>query len=167
MPISIVVLIVIIAIVVILQAIAKSKTAKSPKKALAKLGELNGLTRRAPLTKREKEMYLALTSALPACAVLAQVAFSALVTTKNKATRNRFDRKVADFVICSKQLDVIAVVELDDATHKNKVAADEERDAMLKNAGYVTIRYKNVPDENTIRKDIVALLVAKKEVLAA
>lgn len=103
-------------------------------------------------------MYQALSTALPECVVLAQVALSALVTTSRQADRNRFDRKVADFLICSKQLTPIAVIELDDSSHKYKQAKDADRDAMLKNAGYRTIRYKRIPTASELQIDIEAAL---------
>ena len=115
---------------------------------------------RRPLTPFEEQMYGTLTTALPECVVLAQVAFSALITTDEQAHRNRFDRKVADFVICSRQLTPIAVVELDDRSHWNKQAADADRDAMLRNAGYHTLRYQGIPQTEDVRRDIEALLVA-------
>lgn len=121
--------------------------------AALKLSELK-LTARRPLTAREEQMFFALTGALPECVVLAQVAFSAILTTGNRAERNRFDRKVADYLICSRQLTPIAVVELDDRSHRTKRDADAERDAMLQNAGYQTIRYDNIPSADQIQLDI-------------
>lgn len=115
---------------------------------------------RRPLTPFEEQMFGTLTTALPECVVLAQVAFSALITTDEQAHRNRFDRKVADFVICSRQLTPIAVVELDDRSHWNKRAADADRDTMLRNAGYHTLRYQGIPQTEDVRRDIEALLVA-------
>lgn len=103
-------------------------------------------------------MYQALTTALPECVVLAQVAFSALVTTTRQADRNRFDRKVADFLICSKQLTPIVVIELDDSSHHKKHAQDADRDAMLRNAGYQTIRYPRIPAQQQIQLDIETAL---------
>lgn len=105
-------------------------------------------------------MFSTLSTALPECVVLAQVAFSALITTDEQTHRNRFDRKVADFVICSRQLTPIAVVELDDRSHWNKRAADADRDTMLRNAGYQTLRYQGIPQTEDVRRDIEALLVA-------
>lgn len=136
------------------------------KNTLPALSDLTNLTKRSPLTNREREMFLALSSALPEYVVLAQVALSALLTTNSRPTRNRFDRKVADFVICSKQLAVVTVIELDDSSHDNKKEKDADRDAMLKNAGYHTIRYKNVPDSQTIR-DAISELLLKTSGLAA
>lgn len=137
--------------------IAKNQVHKKQKAPLAALGELTNVVRRDPLSKREQEMYAMLCASLPDYVILAQVAFSALLTTTSKPTRNRFDRKVADFVICSKQFSVVAIVELDDASHKNKSAADQERDSMLNNAGYKTLRYKNVPEQSTVQQDLNAL----------
>ncbi|WP_436566571.1 DUF2726 domain-containing protein [Janthinobacterium sp. HLX7-2] len=119
------------------------------------------------MTAREQQMYSLLQTALPECTVLAQVAFSALVTAQGRATRNRFDRKVADFVLCSQQLNVIAVIELDDRSHAGRERKDQERDAMLKLAGYVTLRYENFPTQQTLRADIEKLLMQKAGALPA
>ena len=54
------------------------------------------------MTVREQPMYWRLVEALPGEVVLTQVAFSALLTARDRATRNTFDRKVADFVVCTK-----------------------------------------------------------------
>lgn len=83
--------------------------------------------------------------------VLAQVSFGALLEAKSLATRNTYDRKIADFVVCSKAFDVVAVIELDDATHKNKQEKDGKRDQLLQKAGYKTMRFKNVPDAADIK----------------
>lgn len=109
---------------------------------------------RAPLTKNEQPMYFRLKEALPDHEVLAQVAFSALLTARNTATRNSFDRKVADFVICTKAFEVVAVVELDDKSHKGKEAADAARDQMLTEAGYRVLRYPMTPNVEKVRNDI-------------
>lgn len=138
--------------------------AKFMKKTLSKTGlslsqqPTTPILRREPLTRHEQKMYFALTNALPECIVLAQVAFSSLITTESQATRNRFDRKVADFILCSQGLNVIAIIELDDWSHQGRERQDADRDAMLKNTGYTTIRYRHVPDATTIRADIEALL---------
>ena len=115
---------------------------------------------RRPLTAFEEQMYGALVSALPECVILAQVAFSALVTTSGQYHRNRFDRKVADFVVCSKSMTPVAVIELDDSSHRNKGAADAQRDAMLRNAGLTTLRYQSIPAAAILRRDIEQVLAA-------
>ncbi|MET0322940.1 MAG: DUF2726 domain-containing protein [Duganella sp.] len=116
---------------------------------------------RRPLTAFEEQMYGALVGALPECVVLAQVAFSALVTTPATRHRNRFDRKVADFVVCSRRMTPVAVIELDDSSHRSKRAADAQRDAMLRNAGLTTLRYQSIPAAHIIRRDIEAVLAAR------
>lgn len=112
------------------------------------------LKSKRPLTAREEQMFFILTATLTDCIVLAQVPLAALLVAKHRPDRNRFDRKIADFMICTKTLTPIAVIELDDATHNNKKAADADRDAMLKNAGYQTIRYRDIPNADRIRQDI-------------
>lgn len=106
---------------------------------------------RRPLTDREQAMYFRLQSALPEHVVMAQVSFGALLEAKSLAARNTYDRKIADFVVCSKAFEVLAVIELDDATHKNKQEKDGKRDQLLQKAGYKTMRFKNVPDAADIQ----------------
>lgn len=144
-----------------------SKPTPARKKTIQELGDLTHVARRHPLNATERKMYLELVTALPACTVLAQVSLSSLLTTNSKATRNRFDRKVADFVICSKELEVLVVIELDDPTDKSNLIADADRDAMISNAGYRMLRYASIPEQAQLRKDITALIVANKSAKAA
>jgi very-short-patch-repair endonuclease len=108
-----------------------------------------------PLTKNEQPMFFRLVEAFPDQIVLAQVAFSALVTTKERAARDTFDRKVADFVICNKAFEVQAVIELDDASHKGRELQDEKRISTLLQAGHKVLRYKTVLNIETLQKDLV------------
>lgn len=110
--------------------------------------------RKPMLTKNEQPMYFRLQEALPEHQVLAQVAFSALLTATQRAARSTFNRKVADFVICTKAFEVVAVVELDDSSHKGKEEADRKREGLLTEAGYRVLRYRRTPDIEQIRKDI-------------
>ena len=107
------------------------------------------------LTEREQAMHNRLTQSVPDLIVLAQVSFSALLTAKSYGARNTFDRKVADFVVCDRAFQVLAVIELDDATHRTKKGKDDERDAMLMAAGYRVIRYPNIPDIAKVRADFM------------
>ena len=125
------------------------------------------LHRKPVMTAREQQMYHLLQTALPECTVLAQVALSALVTAQGRANRNRFDRKVADFVLCSQQLNVIAVIELDDRSHAGRERQDRERDVMLRLAGYVTLRYANFPTQQALRTDVEQLLLQTGDVVPA
>ena len=101
------------------------------------------------LTNNETEFFHRLQRALPACHVFPQVAFGALLTDDRKLSRKarwslraRFDRKIADFVVCERlSLKVIAIIELDDRTHDAK--ADRQRDAITEAAGYKTLRFES------------------------
>jgi very-short-patch-repair endonuclease len=109
--------------------------------------------RRRVMTDREQGMYWRLAETFPEHVVLAQVAFSALITSAREH-RNRFDRKVADFVVCDKAMQVLAVVELDDASHKGREAADAKRAALLETAGYRVVRFPRTPDIDELRAAI-------------
>lgn len=115
------------------------------------------LSAKQPLTEREQAMYFRLTKTLPEHVVLAQVAFSALLTTKDKPTRATFDRKVADFVLCDKAFTVLAAIELDDASHRDRQAHDAARDALLTKAGIRVMRFKNVPDADVLLQAVAKL----------
>ena len=98
------------------------------------------------LTEREQPMFFRLQQAFPDHVVLSQVAFSALLTAKDLPTRQRFNRKVADFVLATKAFEVLAVIELNDASHRGREVHDSKRDAMLEQAGYRVLRFKHVPN---------------------
>ena len=117
----------------------KGKPPKEPPKA------------RVPLTKFEQPMYFRLRDTFPNEVVLAQVAFSALLKSKSRSTRNTFDKKVADFVVCTKAFEVLAVIELDDSSHADNKEADAARDELLKSAGYRVLRYSRTPDAATLK----------------
>jgi very-short-patch-repair endonuclease len=99
-------------------------------------------------------MFFRLTETLTDCTVFAQMPLAALLTTSDFQDRNRYNRKIADFLICTKTLTPIAVIELDDVTHDKRIAQDADRDAMLRNAGYQTIRYREFPSQTQLRQDI-------------
>ena len=114
------------------------------------------------LTEREQAMYSRLIECFPDRVILAQVSLGALLTAKATATRNTFDRKIADFVLCSRACEVMAVIELDDHSHRGKGAKDSARDKMLTEAGYKTIRFKNVPDRSELIAAVSAALTEPK-----
>lgn len=111
------------------------------------------LRRKTPLTEREQGMFFRLCTTFPEYVVLSQVAFSALLLSKQQATRNGYNRKFADFVLCTKSFQVVAVIELDDSSHKGREAADGDRDAWLTAAGYRVVRYGNTPDTAKLLAD--------------
>ena len=61
---------------------------------------------------------------------------------------------MAAFVLCSQQLHVIAVIELDDNSHAGRERQHKERDAMPKLAAYAASRYAPLPTQPALRADI-------------
>ncbi len=106
------------------------------------------------ITRFETKMFQRLKQAFPDHHVLAQVAFSSLITSDYMPTRNKFNRKVTDFVILNTHLDVVCIIELDDPSHVGKEDEDAKRDAMLNEAGYDVIRYTSIPTVRQLKKDI-------------
>ena len=51
--------------------------------------------------------------------------------------------------------------------HAGRKRQDKERDAMLRLAGYVTLRYANFPTQQTLRTDVEQLLLTKAGVVSA
>lgn len=112
---------------------------------------------KALMSAREQAMYWRLKETFPTSVVLAQVAFSALVTSEFRH-RNLFDRKVADFVLCDPSLKAQFVIELDDASHKGRERRDAAREKILTRAGYKLLRLANVPDQDDLKAYIKAQL---------
>lgn len=110
------------------------------------------------LTEREQPMFFRLQQAFPDDVVLSQVSFSALLTAKDMPTRQRFNRKVADFVVATKAFEVLAVIELDDASHRGREVQDSRRDSMLEQAGYRVLRFKHVPNAADVQRAVHAQL---------
>lgn len=107
------------------------------------------------LTNHEKTMFGEIRQAVPECLIFVQVALGAILWTKSYATRNKFNRLIADFVITDQNFNILAVIELDDKSHDNKQERDAQRDAMLREAGYKVLRYRYMPDKQKLRQDIL------------
>jgi very-short-patch-repair endonuclease len=111
------------------------------------------------LTQPEQVLYFRLVKAFPECIVLAQVQLSRILGVKKGANAqswlNRINRMSADFVICHKDATVLAVIELDDASHQRerRVVADAKKDKALAAAGIKLLRWqgRDMADEATIR----------------
>ena len=109
---------------------------------------------RPVITNFETQMFIRLKQSFPNYHVLAQVAFSALITSNDYKIRSQFNRKVTDFVVLNDKMEVIAIIELDDPTHLEKAEEDRIRDQMLTEAGYLVKRYTNIPTVRQLQKDI-------------
>lgn len=102
------------------------------------------------LTEHEARVLQLLEAALPGHRVMAQVAMGALLRAgesdrgKAHSTRNRFNQKIVDFVIVTRDTaEVVGLIELDDRTHRPH--RDAKRDSMTAAAGYRTIRIPSRP----------------------
>lgn len=113
------------------------------------------------LSAPEQELYRRLVAALPDHMILAQVAFSQMISVaggdadENFRKRLTAQQKVADFVVCDKSFAVVAVVELDDSTHSKE--KDEKRDAIIQEAGSKTVRWRvpRFPTADEIRRQVL------------
>jgi MYXO-CTERM domain-containing protein len=113
--------------------------------------------RRRPLTPRQQQAYHRLVQCLPEHLVFAQVALSSLLTARDRATRSTFNRKVADFVVCTRSFEVLAVIAIDDGRQGGVRSFDGRRDALLEGAGYRVLRYDGVPDVMDVLRDFQSL----------
>lgn len=114
------------------------------------------------MTDNEKEFYGRLVEALPDHHIFSQVALGALLQPNVKgnnrkyySVRGTFAQKIADYVVCDKDMKVLAVVELDDKTHNNE--KDGKRDSMLEQAGYKVVRWhsKKKPTTQQIAETLI------------
>lgn len=116
-----------------------------------------------PLTESEQKLYARLREAMPECVVLAQVALSSLIETREegrvKPWFNRISQKSVDFVLClPHDFTVVAVIELDDMSHTrpDRKRADNTKDTALRIAGHPILRFKThqIPSVEQIRAAI-------------
>jgi very-short-patch-repair endonuclease len=129
-------------------------------------GGTSPVVARRLMTDREREVIIFIEDAVPHCRVHSQVAMAALIDARKGlsrkdrvSVRNRFDRKIVDFVLEDKASgDVLALIELDDRTHD--AAKDRSRDEITKAAGYRTLRLPagKKADRFTVRQQILACL---------
>jgi very-short-patch-repair endonuclease len=149
-----IILLVIVVIVVVVLAILKAKAQGGTG------DELWPFYAKKPLSQPEQILYFRLVQALPEHIILAQVQLSQLLGVKKgnnyQAWSNRINRMSADFVVCNKDSSIVAVIELDDATHerKDRQAADAKKDKALGSAGVQVVRWqaKAIPDLATIQR---------------
>lgn len=116
------------------------------------------------LTGNELEFLGRLERALPELRILPQVSMAAMIepTTRNsKLWQKHFwhvSQKRVDFTVCNRRMQVIALIELDDAMHD--VSRDRERDRCTASAGITTLRFqsKHKPSVQEIRSQVLALM---------
>jgi very-short-patch-repair endonuclease len=126
---------------------------------------------KSPLSKPEQVLYFRILQAMPEHIVLAQVQLSCLLGVKKghnyRAWLNRINRMSADFVVCNKDSSIVAVIELDDATHQrqDRIIADTKKDRALTAAGIRVIRWQanSMPDVAAIRATLRPVITLDAE----
>jgi len=124
-----------------------------------------------PLSQPEQVLYFRLIQTLPEHIILAQVQLSRLLGVKKgnnyQAWFNRINRMSADFVVCNKDSSIVAVIELDDATHRRegRQVADAKKDKALASAGIRIVRWqaKLVPDIAAIQSAFMPNTAVKRD----
>ena len=127
-----------------------------------KAGQAFALVPKRLMTAREREAIVILEQLLPNCRIHSQVAMSAVLTTarglekkKRISLRNRFDRKIIDFVVEHRATgDIAFLVELDDSMHD--ATKDSARDELTGAAGYRTVR---IPPRTKLDRDALGPLL--------
>lgn len=122
-----------------------------------------------PLSQPEQVLYFRLVQALPEHIVLAQVQLSRLLGVKKgnnyQAWFNRINRMSADFVVCNKDSSIVAVIELDDATHQkeDRKAAGAKKDKALSSADIRIVRWqaKAIPDVSVIKSTFMPIMKSR------
>ena len=101
------------------------------------------------MTAHELVLYKKLTSLLQSSqySVLSQVSMGAMIKTRSglsrsesQSARNRYDRKIVDFVIIDGNGKTKLIIELDDSSHIS--SRDADRDKLTASAGYKTERLR-------------------------
>jgi len=133
-------------------ALSQPKTRKSGKEKRYNSG-LHGIVGRSPLGERQQSMYHRLTETLADHIILSKVAFTALMTTDNEETRATLTTKTADFVVCSRDFKVEAVVFLDDEKREGRRGRNARIDAIMRRAGHKVLRYTEVPKRTLLAAD--------------
>jgi very-short-patch-repair endonuclease len=110
------------------------------------------------LTKNEQPTWWVLNDACKELdlVALAQVSFSAFLATDLK-NRGRIAQKRVDFLVCRKSFKPVAVIEIDDSSHKGKEDKDADRDQLLKRAGIAVFRYKGTPSREQLTQDVIKI----------
>ena len=110
------------------------------------------------MNSSEQKFFLLLCDSLTVCHVFPQVSFNALITHASwisrdywqQMVRSKFNAKYVDFVVCRRSdFKVLAVVEFDGPGHQS--SHDNERDHLLRSAGYRVERFTHQDTPHSIR----------------
>ncbi len=130
-----------------------------------KLGGATSFRARALMTPAEVAFWRVLCEVVSPWHIAPQVSMGALLTTTgssdrsgHQSARNKFDRKIVDFVLLDDNGQVRLLIELDDRTHVGE--RDAARDRMTATAGYKTLRVTG-----RLKRDSEALRTAVRAAL--
>lgn len=159
-------LLVLFAVVIAALALLKAKS-----KANSAGNEIWPFYAKKPLSQPEQILYFRLIEALPDYIILAQVQLSRLLGVKkghnHQSWSNRINRMSADFVVCNKDSSIVAVIELDDATHQkpDRQAADAKKNKALASAEIKVIRWqaKAMPEGSAIKATLLSKPSVKQD----
>lgn len=121
------------------------------------------------MTPNELEFFARLEEALPDYYIFPQVSLGAIISPAVRRSSKDWMRQFnvissqrPDFAIYTKKMKLVALIELDDKTHK--AGKDKIRDGRTKSAGIPTIRYesRDKPELGTIQRDIKSLSSASQ-----
>lgn len=150
--ITIFLLIVFVLIVLVAVVLAATSTSKEKPEPTSQSFVFYG---KKPLSEREQQFYFRLLESLPELCIFPQVSMSAIVGCKQQAGRNAFNRKYLDYVICQKDMTVVAAIELDDSTHSraDSIIRDKAKDRALIGVGIRIVRFEaaQLPEKAAIR----------------
>lgn len=110
---------------------------------------------RCVINTHEQPTFLRLKKALPDCYILAQVSHATLVSALSASIRDKINQNHADFVVLDHKFKVVAIIDLDDASHKGALERSTARNKYLLQAGYRVITYTATPDIELIKADFV------------
>lgn len=134
----------VVSLLIVLAAVVFAFVRLKTAKRTDRLGVYRG---RKLMTDNEREFFGRLVLALPNHDIFPQVAMSALLEAASRnrkqayADHLRIAQQRVDYVVCAREGDIVAVIELDDSTHSH--AKDRQRDARLAQAGIRTIRFQS------------------------
>lgn len=117
------------------------------------------------LNEREIIFYEKLKEGLKGLFVFPQVSMNQVLDVEQQRDykdRIPFWAKIIDYVVCTPGYQIIAMIELDGPSHdsRSQKQKDQERDEMLKEAGYIVVRYdwRNEITEKQLNDDFKRIL---------
>lgn len=126
------------------------------------------LAKQSLLSEPEQDLYWRLLAALPGLIVLGQVALNRVIqlersVAKDWRWRRRLDGRSLDFVICRKDGTVVAAIELDISSHRNRSRSESAKNRILDAAGIPLLRWSanSLPSLEEIKRQIAPLLVSR------